>query len=398
MSSPPELHWPDHADADLADGVHRVLHDVTVAGGAIGYLAPPSPQETGGWLDEVLAEARAGDAALAIVRVDGVVQALGSWRRCPELVFAHSGEVQKVAAHPRVWGRGLGRVIVTGLVEHARRAGVETLDLGVRGNNHGAIQLYEEHGFRIWGRRPDVVAVGEDRYDEVRMSLRLNRPPRAMLRGSSLGGPGGSPRRPLPLETGPVEEYLREDDVVAWTGSPVADLARALRQDHPESVGYARAAFDYVRDRVAHSVDAADPRVALTSVETLALRTGLCFAKSHLLTALLRAEGIPAGLCYQRLRADDGRYALHGLVAVHLGRTWHRLDPRGNRPDRPGEGVGIGARFSLDAEFLAWAVRPELGEIDYPRVHPCPAPAVVNALRDATDALALCRSGLPDRL
>ena len=104
-----------------------------------------------------------------------------------------------------------------------------------------------------------------------------------MLRGSSRGGLGGSPGRPLPLETGPVEEYLREDDGVAWTGSPVADLARALRQDHPESVGYARAAFgyaraafEYVRDRVAHSVDAADPRVALTSVETLALRTGLC--------------------------------------------------------------------------------------------------------------------------
>jgi transglutaminase-like putative cysteine protease len=48
--------------------------------------------------------------------------------------------------------------------------------------------------------------------------------------------------------------------------------------------------------------------------------TGYCYAKSHLLVALLRANGIPAGLCYQRLTIEnDGpSYCLRGLNAVYL--------------------------------------------------------------------------------
>ncbi|WP_338430147.1 transglutaminase domain-containing protein [Synechococcus elongatus] len=36
----------------------------------------------------------------------------------------------------------------------------------------------------------------------------------------------------------------------------------------------------------------------------LEYRTGYCYAKSHLLVALLRACSIPAGFCYQRLSFD----------------------------------------------------------------------------------------------
>lgn len=32
---------------------------------------------------------------------------------------------------------------------------------------------------------------------------------------------------------------------------------------------------------------------------------GICFAKSHLLAALLRCKSIPAGFCYQKLILDD---------------------------------------------------------------------------------------------
>jgi ribosomal protein S18 acetylase RimI-like enzyme len=390
---PPQIEvlWPRRADAASAAAVHRVLHDVAELGGAIGYLVPPAPPETGGWLGQVLVEVRAGDAALAVARVDGVVQALGLWRRCPDEVFAHSAEVQRVVAHPSAWGQGLGRLIVGALIDDARRAGIETLDLGVRGNNHGAIELYESLGFRVWGRRPNVVEVGDDRYDEVRMVLTLGHSPGTVLRGSLPGGAGWSPPRSFRLVAGPVEAYLHEDEIVDWTDSPVAALARALRRAAPSPVGFARSAFEHVRDNVAHSVDAADPRVTLTASQTLAHGVGLCYAKSHLLVALLRAEGVPAGLCYQRLCDDDGGHVVHGLVAVHLAGGWHRLDPRGNRP-------GIDARFSLASECLAWSTRPELGEIDYPRVYADPHPAVVAVLRTATDALALVRDGLPSRL
>jgi len=81
-----------------------------------------------------------------------------------------------------------------------------------------------------------------------------------------------------------------------------------------------------------------------------------------------------------------------GLSAVNaLQGSWHRQDPRGNKP-------GVDAQFSLTTEQLAWPVATELGEHDYPQLLVSPHPDVVESLRGATDALALCRGGLPSQL
>ena len=42
---------------------------------------------------------------------------------------------------------------------------------------------------------PNVIEVGDERYDDVRMCLDLGRDPYVVLRGSGPGGPGSSPRR-----------------------------------------------------------------------------------------------------------------------------------------------------------------------------------------------------------
>ncbi len=118
--------------------------------------------------------------------------------------------------------------------------------------------------------------------------------------------------------------------------------------------------------------------------------TGVCYAKSHALAALLRAEDIPTALCYQRLATGDGGHALHGLVAVRLKGAWHRQDCRGNKP-------GVTARFSLDGSAWPSPVRPELGETDYPELHAVPHPRVLTALRTAADRHHLWRI-LPEGL
>ena len=119
------------------------------------------------------------------------------------------------------------------------------------------------------------------------------------------------------------DAFLGGDDYIATADPAVRSLAGELRRSTSGDSAFARAAFEWVRDRVAHSYDVHDPRVTLTAGEVLEARVGLCYAKSHLLAALLRSEGVPTGLCYQRLAHGDG-HVLHGLVAVHLGGAWHR--------------------------------------------------------------------------
>lgn len=195
----------------------------------------------------------------------------------------------------------------------------------------------------------------------------------------------------MKLQAGEPSAYLGVDEVIESTAPSVVELGSRLRSEHPDDIDFARATYEWVRDQVRHSVDAGHPLVTVTATQALAERTGLCFAKAHLLVALLRSQGLPAGLCYQSLADGEGGHVLHGLVAVYLNNGWHRLDPRGNNER-------VQAGFCLETERLAWLPEAELGEIDYPEVRVSPAPVVVAALRNATDALELCRSGLPGRL
>ena len=119
-------------------------------------------------------------------------------------------------------------------------------------------------------------------------------------------------------------------------------------------------------------------------------KTGFCYAKSHLLAALLRANGIPAGFCYQRLSIDDkgAPFCLHGFNAVYLPEiSWYRIDARGNRE-------GIDAQFSPPQEHLAYQIRIP-GEADFGNILPAPLSVVVQTLQTHQTLADLC-SQLPD--
>ncbi|MET8662474.1 transglutaminase-like domain-containing protein [Streptomyces griseus] len=189
-----------------------------------------------------------------------------------------------------------------------------------------------------------------------------------------------------------LDAYLAADEAIDHEHPRVREVATRLALDADTETdavyAYARAAFEFVRDTVAHSADSGDPRVTWRASDVLAARTGICYAKSIALAALLRARGVPAGLCYQRLVGGDGATpVIHGLVALRLpgaGR-WARVDPRGNKP-------GVDARFSLEEERLAWVVREEFGEADGPVVHAAPPEAILRALRSARDRSELMRN------
>ncbi len=175
-------------------------------------------------------------------------------------------------------------------------------------------------------------------------------------------------------------EHASDDYLAAsiWIDSDhpaVAAQAAALAHGAASSEELVRRCFEFVRDRIRHSWDYRLNPVTCKASDVLAHGTGYCYAKSHLLAALLRANGTPAALCYQRLSvgAAGAPYCLHGLNAVYLEPYgWYRLDARGNKP-------GVDAQCTPPREQLAFALRaPE--EYDLPGRYAEPLPQVVHAL------------------
>jgi len=170
--------------------------------------------------------------------------------------------------------------------------------------------------------------------------------------------------------------YLAATDIIDWQTPAVRQLAAELADGDSDPFVIARRSFEWVRDEIKHSSDYQLNPVTCKASEVLAAGTGYCYAKSHLLAALLRANKIPTGFCYQRLSIDgEGPpFCLHGLNAVQLpGIGWYRIDARGNRGD-------VHAEFTPPVEQLAFAIQFE-GEFNLPEIYAEPLPAVVNALQ-----------------
>ena len=185
-------------------------------------------------------------------------------------------------------------------------------------------------------------------------------------------------------------EFLRPTAIIDYTDPKVVAMAKSLAGGLQRDVDVARACFLFVRDAVLHSSDHQRDPVTCVASDVLRFGTGYCFAKSHLLAALLRANGIPAGFCYQRLSMDDigPPYCLHGFNGVYLQEHgWYRVDPRGCKP-------GVTSDFVPPRECLAYT--PKLaGEVDFPEIWTDPLPVVVEVLSTAVTWQEVIRR-LPD--
>ena len=180
-------------------------------------------------------------------------------------------------------------------------------------------------------------------------------------------------------ESDDLNEYLVSDTIVDWQTPAVRQKALELTGSLPDEITKARCLYEWVRDCISHTNDAGLDIVTCTASDVLYHGTGICFAKSHLLAALLRAVNIPAGFCYQVLRLDppvDNEPVLHGFNAVFLATldTWIRVDARGNTK-------GINAQFGIGTEQLAFAMDPMADEFIYEAIFAAPVDSVVNRLK-----------------
>ncbi len=74
---------------------------------------------------------------------------------------------------PVLQGRGVGRKLLSHIIDWARDNGLAWIDLGVFSENAPAIRLYESLGFQRTGSLEDVFRLPGGVVDDIRMSLDL---------------------------------------------------------------------------------------------------------------------------------------------------------------------------------------------------------------------------------
>ena len=72
--------------------------------------------------------------------------------------------VSLVKAH---WGKGIGKAMLQTLIDAAKQAGYEQLELDVVDNNDRARTLYERFGFEAVGRLPRAMKYSDGRYADL---------------------------------------------------------------------------------------------------------------------------------------------------------------------------------------------------------------------------------------
>lgn len=187
-----------------------------------------------------------------------------------------------------------------------------------------------------------------------------------------------------------MQQYLKSSRVINWQEPEILKKSKQLAAGCDNKQSIAKACFEYVRDEIKHSNDFKLNPVTCLASDVLKHKTGYCYAKSHLLAALLRANNIPAGLCYQRLTIEKNKppFCLHGLNAVYLeDHGWYRIDARGNKP-------GVEASFTPPIEELAFPIAVP-GEADFQGIYSEPLQEVINVL-EHSNSFEDVANNLPD--
>ncbi|MET1249967.1 transglutaminase family protein [Sporolactobacillus sp. STCC-11] len=189
---------------------------------------------------------------------------------------------------------------------------------------------------------------------------------------------------------------MKETDIINFSHQAIRKTTRRLFASKQSDVEKIKTAFEFVRDGIDHSWNVKCSRVTCKASEVLKWKEGICYAKSHLLAALLRSQKIPTGFFNQRLMLFDvpeKGYCIHALntVLIKKSQKWIRLDARGNKP-------GINAQFSIDKEALAFSVKESLGEKDYPIIFANPHPKIVETLMGSSNPLTMYLNHLPSEL
>ena len=165
------------------------------------------------------------------------------------------------------------------------------------------------------------------------------------------------------MDNSTITEYLNETQSIDYVNPIIQEKVRELKNQSTDKNDYIKRSYMFVRDEIPHSWDIGANVVSRTASDVLKNKTGICWTKSCLLAAILRANNIPSGISYQLLSlSETGNqgHMIHALNTVYIENSCKliRHDARGNINNENNE-------FCLDNNQLAFEARSELNEIDY---------------------------------
>jgi transglutaminase-like putative cysteine protease len=178
-----------------------------------------------------------------------------------------------------------------------------------------------------------------------------------------------------------MREFLESSKYIDWESDAIIKMASQLSVGRVTEEEIVQSCFEFVRDKIKHSLDYKLNPVTCKASDVLKEKTGFCFAKSHLLAALLRANNIPTALVYQKI-AFDQLFYWHGLNAVFLSKFgWYRLDPRGLKE-------GLSSNFLPPKEMLPFTPTYE-GEVILEKLWSEPSHEITTLLESSESYLSV---------
>jgi transglutaminase-like putative cysteine protease len=354
-----------HVRTALPDDAAQLMAFCQAVGGEAKYILTQSDEFTSNeeeerkWIQSHLDQP--GQLAL-VAEASGCLVGLLSFENGQRRRNAHQGTLGMSVREN--WQRmGVGTALLRCLLDWAEANPlIEKVGLAVFSDNLPAISLYRKFGFIEEGRQPRQIKLGSDAYQDLVLMYRYVGKQSEKVNTNDVGQMQ-------------LAAYLHASEFIDFDHPAIASKARELAAGCRADEDMAKRCFEFVRDEIKHSWDFRLNPVTCKASDVLIHGTGYCYAKSHLLAALLRANGIPAGLCYQRLSLDGNGppFTLHGLNAVFLKQHgWYRIDARGNKP-------GVEATFCPPDEKLAFPITSR-DEADLPEIWAEPLAVVVNAL------------------
>lgn len=190
-----------------------------------------------------------------------------------------------------------------------------------------------------------------------------------------------------------LNDYLESSDIIDYDNPLVREAANQLTYGLKDNLSIARVIYDFVKDQILYSFSINATSVPVKASEVLDKGHGICYAKAHLLAALMRASDIPAGLCYQlRYDVEAEQLLIHGFNALYIKELdrWVRLDASCHLDEDPWH-------FDTSRESPELSINTSLGEHDDYTIYASPSRRVLKAL-DMSETIDELRNLLPSKI